>query len=648
MTIIADVLDRDPRQNRLINNGQARIGSDDIETRGELTSFVCEGRYSDGIVRIVESFTRDIGKSSQQAAWVSGFYGSGKSHLIKMLTYLWENKPFSDGVTPVQLIPDLPDDVRAALKELDQEATRAGGAFAAAGSMLSGQAERPRYSVLSIMLKAAGLPGDFGQARFMLFLKDRNIEAKVRAEIEARGGTLEQEVEDLFVSPLIADALLKIDTTLGSTNKDVRDAIRAQFRTPDFDISKDQFTDVVRRVLRLRSRNDKMPLTLVVLDEVQIYIGDGNDSQDRAGAIAEIAETFAKEFGSRVMLVGAGQSALNGVPQLVRLLDRFTIRIQLDDSDVETVTRKVLLRKKAGERDNVSKALDANAAAISRQLQSTRVAERPEDRAIRIDDYPLLPVRRRFWEVCFRALDRQGTQAQLRSQLRILHDALGDVASQPLGFSVAGDVLYDALKAALVQSGDLPRDTYERIESLATAYSADGALPKRHRRAGIPDFKATARDGRRHRRASDARTPGRSARRRPDGGSRRLSRPGARFGAAHGRSGRPRVHRPGSSHPDRRRARLGGSTSASIAALTSTISPRSATSATRLIAEIRDANSPPGFDGARRRQGPAQADTASRRPGSSAGRAQCAALDSHRLERGGKGCPRHGPRIGLG
>lgn len=476
MKLIADVLDRDPRRNRLVNNGQARIGSDEAETRGELASFVCEGRYADGLVRIVESFTRDVGTSSQQAAWVSGFYGSGKSHLLKMLTCLWENRAFADGMTPAQLVPETPDDVRAALRELDGAGARAGGTFAAAGSMLSGQVERPRYSVLSIILKAAGLPGDFGRARFMLFLKDRGIEAGMRAAIAAKGGTLEQEIEDLFVSPHIAETLLGMDETLGATAKDVRDAIRAQFRSPDYDITKDQFTDVARRALGLRGRNGKPPLTLVVLDEVQIYVGD---SQDRAGAIAEIAETFAKEFDSRVMLVAAGQSALTGVPQLIRLLDRFTIRIQLDDADVETVTRKVLLRKKAGERDAVAQALDANAAAISRQLQSTRIAERPEDRRIRVDDYPLLPVRRRFWEACFRALDRQGVQAQLRSQLRILHDALGEIATRPVGAAVAGDVLYDALKAALVQSGDLPRDAYERIETLASTYPGHGALPKR-------------------------------------------------------------------------------------------------------------------------------------------------------------------------
>ena len=45
---------------------------------------------------------------------------------------------------------------------------------------------------------------------------------------------------------------------------------------------------------------------------------------------------------------------------------------------------------------------------------------------MRVDDYPLLPVRRRFWDAAFRASDLQGTQSQLRSQLRILNDALAD------------------------------------------------------------------------------------------------------------------------------------------------------------------------------------------------------------------------------
>ena len=100
MTMIAELLDRDPRGQRLVNNGQARLsGTSEEEDRGELSTFVCEGRYAEGIADS-RSFCRDLGKTSQQAAWVSGFYGSGKSHLLKMLEYLWRNSAFSDGMTP--------------------------------------------------------------------------------------------------------------------------------------------------------------------------------------------------------------------------------------------------------------------------------------------------------------------------------------------------------------------------------------------------------------------------------------------------------------------------------------------------------------------------------------------------------------------
>ena len=477
MTVIADLLDRDPRGQRLVNNGQARLGdTNEEEDRGELRTFVCEGRYADGMTRILESFCRDLGKTSQQAAWVSGFFGSGKSHLLKMLRYLWTNEPFADGMTPRALVEDVPDTVRAALRELDTQAARAGGLFAAGGAMPSGQLERPRHSVLAIVLQAAGLPADFGKASFRLWLEDKGILDEVKAAVSGAGGTLEDEIEELYMSPVIPDAIK--GQYPGESPKEIRERIRAQFKTPDMDISRTDFVSMLKRVLRRQGRNGKVPLTLIVLDEVQIYIGD---SQDRAGAIAEIAETLAKEFDCRVMLVGAGQSALQGTsqsnPLLVRLLDRFTIRVQLDDNDVETVTRKVLLRKKADARPLIERCLADNDGAIARQLAETKIAVRTGDRAVRVDDYPLLPVRRRFWDVCFRAADL--TQSQLRSQLRILHDALADNAEKPLGTVVPADVLYDALKAALVQSSALPRDAYDRIEPLDKSYGPDGLLAKR-------------------------------------------------------------------------------------------------------------------------------------------------------------------------
>ena len=98
---IKEILQRDPAAHPLVNQGQARISDNrnertQSELRGELVTFVCEGQYADGIQKIIRSFLENLGKTSQRGAWVSGFFGSGKSHLLKMLCHLWQDTGFPD------------------------------------------------------------------------------------------------------------------------------------------------------------------------------------------------------------------------------------------------------------------------------------------------------------------------------------------------------------------------------------------------------------------------------------------------------------------------------------------------------------------------------------------------------------------------
>ena len=157
-------------------------------------------------------------------------------------------------------------------------------------------------------------------------------------------------------------------------------------------------------------------------------------------------------------------------------MDRFTIRIPLSDAEVETVTRKVLLQKKSSTIGDVRALLDKHSGEISRQLQGTRIGEITEDRAVIVDDYPLLPVRRRFWEECFRQIDAAGTSSQLRSQLRIVHDAVAKLSDQPVGAVVPGDELFDALAPEMVNTGVLLREINERIIQVG---NTDGPLAQR-------------------------------------------------------------------------------------------------------------------------------------------------------------------------
>jgi hypothetical protein len=464
---IFELLDRDPRTTRLPNNGQARISeaADDkarAELRAELETFVCDGQFGDALQRILDRFLTHFGSPRQDSAWVSGFFGSGKSHLLKMLAHLWVNTTFDDGATARGLVHELPDEVAAQLRELDTQARRTGRpAVAAAGTLLGENVDFVRTSVLAILLRACGWPTQYPQARFCFWLREQGILNAVRSAVETAGRDWLAELHNLYVSPVIAGALMEADPTWVADIREVRPLLKQQFPQITTDITTEQFIAAARQAL---SPDGELPLTLLVLDEVQQYI---NEVGDRSAAITEVAEALQTQFDSRVMLVAAGQSALSaGTQALLWLRDRFRISVELTDADVEAVTRKVLLAKKPSAVPAIEQMFDAHAGEVARHLQGTRLGPRSEDRRDRARDYPLLPTRRRFWEACFQAADAAGTHSQLRSQLRILHDSLHGVAGHDLGATIPASDLFNALAADLVNTGVLLNEINTRIQRL--------------------------------------------------------------------------------------------------------------------------------------------------------------------------------------
>ena len=465
---VHDVLHRDPRTARLANNGQARIvdASDQPaldELRAELETFVCDGQFGDALQRILDRYLANLGTPKQDSAWVSGFFGSGKSHLLKMLAHLWRNTEFPDGSTARGLVHDrLPDEVHAQLQELDTHARRAGRPpVAAAGTLLGGSVDHVRHSVLQILLRAGGWPTQYPQATFCFWLRGQGLLDGVRGAVEAAGKVWLKELNNLYVSPVIAEALIAAHASFASDVRDARQLLIKQFPPLATDISTEQFIAAARLTL---SDDGELPHTILVLDEVQQYI---SETQDRSSALTEVAEAVQTQFDSRVMLVGAGQSALSaGTPALMWLRDRFRIAIELTDADVEAVTRKVLLRKRASALPAIEQMFETHAGEIAHHLQGTRVGPREEDARDRVADYPLLSTRRRFWEACFQAVDAAGTHSQLRSQLRILHDSLHNVAERPLGAVIPAGDLFGALAPSLVNTGVLLNEINTRIRAL--------------------------------------------------------------------------------------------------------------------------------------------------------------------------------------
>lgn len=468
-----DIYNKPPKENRLVNNGVAEVSEDHSDAaqailRYELESFVCDGQYEKGLETILDKFLLNLDAGTEQpGVWISGFFGSGKSHLAKMLRTLWTDYQFADGAT-ARSLAKLPTGVFEHLKELSMQGRRHGTLHAAAGKLGAGAGDKVRLALLGIVFKSKGLPEQYNQAQFVLWMTREGILPTVEAELKSAGRSLAQELPHMYVSSHLAKALLQARPGLAHTEADARKLLKEQFPQVT-DVTSEQMTTAIADAL---SVDGKFPLTLVVLDEVQQFVG--NDVE-KAFQVQEVTETLSKHFNGKLLFVATGQSALSGMANLQRLMGRFPVQVMLGDWDVENVTRQIILAKKPSAQPDVEHVWRANLGEISRHLRGTKLEHVTDDEDVMTSDYPLLPVRRRFWERVLRTIDTTGTVSQLRSQLRVVHEAVLATADAPLGHVVSGDFLYDQIAANLVSTAQLPKEVFENVQRFS-AGDADAQL----------------------------------------------------------------------------------------------------------------------------------------------------------------------------
>lgn len=473
-----EVFTHDPLTTVIPNHGVAQVVEPNTPEawatlRFELTNFVCDGAYRRGLERILAAYLTNLNQPQQPAAWVSGFFGSGKSHLLRMLEYLWQDIKFPDGAT-ARGLARLPADISAHLTNLTTEGRRRGGLWAAAGR-LGSSAGSVRLALLAIIFAGAGLPEQYPAARFVIWLRQNGYYDAFVDGLRRRGKELSGEIRNMYVSPVLAAALADAVPEFPRQSSDVLKLLMTQYPAKVEEISNEEMTATIADVLALQSRTPgKYPCTLLIFDELQQFIGDDNS---RTLAVQDAVEACSARFGGDVMFVAAGQMALQATPQLQKLKGRFTVQVALEDTDVQKVIREVVLQKRPDKAPRVQAVLDANRGEIDRQLAGSKIGPTGGDGPNLTPDYPLLPARRRFWEAVLRAVDTGGI-GQLRTQLRIVHETTQAVAERPLGTVIPADAIYEQLQPDMLQNGTLLREVATTIAT-QDDQTPDGALRSR-------------------------------------------------------------------------------------------------------------------------------------------------------------------------
>jgi hypothetical protein len=456
-----------PAENNLKNEGVAKIKNffesskeDNDIVEYELKTFVCEGEYHDGLKKILETYIDNLksGKTDVPAYWVSGFYGSGKSHLVKMASYLWDDFQFSNGKT-ARTIKALPEDIDDLFHEIDR-LQKKHGKLSVAGTLRDFKSKDINYILLQIFLDAFNLPVLYNHFKFVLWLKKENIYDDVIEIVKSQERNFENELGNLYMSEPIAKAILQLRPDLSENVTTLLSKFENTFPVV-LTFGRKELIHALKNELFPLYYGEKTPCTLIVLDEVQQFIGQDNALSFEVGLLAE---TLCSEFDGKILLIGTGQNALRDTATLERLLARFRIPIQLSNTDIQTVIRKTVLEKKPTAISLLKDKLEGAAGEISRNLQGTKFGIIPDDNDTLVADYPLLPSTRNFWGKVLKNIDVAGTSGQLRNQLRLNDESVKTIAESEMGRIVPADFIFTQNRSDIIQAGLLLNDTSNLIQ----------------------------------------------------------------------------------------------------------------------------------------------------------------------------------------
>lgn len=281
--------------------------------------------------------TADIG------VWISGFFGSGKSHFLKMLSYILENREVK-GIRTVERFREKFDKDPATFMLVDK-ATRARTETILFNIDIEGSINKDKTAVLRVFAKMfynhLGFYGDNLKVAMLEHYIDQQGKTEAfRQTFQRRSGKEWTAVRKAFAfnGKFIIPTLVE---TLDMTEDDAK----AWFT----DKSPIEFS-IAQLVSDIKEYVDKQPRDfrlLFMIDEVGQYVGTDTDMLLN---LQSLTEKLGSECQGKVWVICTGQEAIDEIikvraDEFSRIQARFKTRLSLTSSSVDEVIQKRILKK---------------------------------------------------------------------------------------------------------------------------------------------------------------------------------------------------------------------------------------------------------------------------------------------------------------
>ena len=288
-----------------------------------------------------ESFRED---TADIGVWISGFFGSGKSHFLKMLSYLLANQEVQ-GVRTVERFRKKFEDDPATFMLIDS-VTKGHTDTILFNIDIEGSINKDKTAVLRVFAKMFyNYLGFYGEnlkvAKLEQFIKKRGKTAEFCRVFEEKNGSPWLESRDVFAffEDDVVDTLKEV---LGMSE----DAARNWFNGTET-----VETSIAQLVSEMKNYVDNKPddfRLLFMVDEVGQYVGADTDLLIN---LQSLVEKIGSECGGKIWVVCTGQEAIDEIikareNEFSRIQARFKTRLSLTSSSADEVIQKRILKKK--------------------------------------------------------------------------------------------------------------------------------------------------------------------------------------------------------------------------------------------------------------------------------------------------------------
>lgn len=465
--------------------------------RQELEEYVVvneiEGIFRDFFNAYEMWITEDIG------VWISGFFGSGKSHFLKILSYILQNEEF-EGKRAFEYVKDkFSDTLLASRMETTIRDIKTQTILFDIDSIANVTSKHDKNGIAEIIQKALDQhEGYYAEIPWLAeFERKLDRQGKYQKFQEVYKSVTQIEWSEdrekhAFSKPQIIEALQK---TLDISEEDARYTLDSSSK--DYSLSVEKLVTSIKEYLD--SQESEVRLSFMI-DEVGQYIGE---SKQLMLNLQTVAEELRKQLKGRAWLMVTSQEAIDEITKNFRGVDfsrikaRFSTSLSLTGGSADTIVKKRLLEKTSEGIEYLDQLYTPTESNIHNKLdlqQTTQEYKSYKDKKDFIATYPFVSYQLHLIQELFKQIRIVGIAGAHaadteRNMIKAVHSVGKQLKDDKLGILAATHQFFETFKHDIRHD---VRQTIERAQDIRDFDNFDVSVLKTlFMIKYVPDIKGT-------------------------------------------------------------------------------------------------------------------------------------------------------------